>query len=101
MPKTEVPGEADLPKDQPEAESPQQELERLRAENQALKAKAALPQVVYEPTTPHGLAALESSETANMTVVEVMAAIQAKRLREPVTSYLCKDGYYCRPFMPA
>jgi len=49
-----------------------------------------------EVPTPHGAAALASSETGDMTVAEVMAAIDAGRLREPFNHYLCKDGYYAR-----
>jgi hypothetical protein len=82
------------------AETPDQELARLRAENAALQAAAAerdkLPQAVYEPVTPHGQAAMDSSATAGMSVAEVMAAVDAGKLREPVTSYLCRDGYYAR-----
>lgn len=74
--------------------------EEKDAEIAALKAELAeakrLPQVVYEPKTPHGLAALASSDTAGMTVKQVMAAIDAGQLREPLNSYLCADGYYAR-----
>jgi len=67
------------------------------AELEAKLAEAQrLPQVVYEPTTPHGAAALAASDTAGMTVKQVMAAIDAGQLREPLSSYLCADGYYAR-----
>ena len=59
-------------------------------------AAARLPQPVFEPVTPHGKAALASSETAHMTVAEVMAAINTGALREPMNNYLCSDGYYSR-----
>jgi hypothetical protein len=59
-------------------------------------SKAALPQVVYEPTTPKGAQALAASNTANMTTAQVMLAIDEGKLAEPVCSYLCSDGYYAR-----
>ena len=62
----------------------------------ALAAQQKLPQPVYEPVTPHGAAALKSSDMASMTVAQVMAAIDAGKLREPLASYLCADGYYAR-----
>jgi hypothetical protein len=71
-----------------------------QAENERLKAEAdgeaKLPSVVYEPTTPHGAARLRESETGNMTTAQVIAAIDAGKLPEPVNSYLCRDGYYAR-----
>jgi len=57
------------------------------------KAKAA---IVFEPQTPHGMERLAASATKDMTVAEVMKAIDDKRLTEPMTSYLCADGNYCR-----
>lgn len=74
----------------------------LQAKVQALESAAAateaakLPQVVYEPETPHGAARLATSPTAHMTVAEVRQAIDDKRMPEPSTNYLCRDGYYCR-----
>jgi hypothetical protein len=59
-------------------------------------SKAALPQVVFEPATPHGSKALAASETGHMTMAEVMAAIDAGQLDEPTNAYLCSDGYYAR-----
>lgn len=70
-----------------------EENERLRA---AAAADPKLPQVVYEPETPHGKEKLAASATAGMTVAQVQQAIDDKRLPEPVTSYLCADGYYAR-----
>jgi len=73
---------------------------KLEAENAKLRAvvsaDAKLPQVVYEPQTPHGKEKLAASATAGMTVAQVQQAIDDKRLPEPVTSYLCADGYYAR-----
>lgn len=70
------------------------------AENKRLRtAKAAdakLPQVVYEPETHHGKIALEASATRNMTVADVMTAIKDGVLQEPMSSYLCADGYYVK-----
>jgi len=66
---------------------------RLRS---AAAADPKLPQVVYEPETPHGKEKLAASATAGMTVAKVQQAIDDKRLPEPVTSYLCADGYYAR-----
>lgn len=70
-----------------------EENERLRA---AAAADPKLPQVVYEPETPHGKEKLAASATAGMTVAQVQQAIDDKRLPEPITSYLCADGYYAR-----
>lgn len=73
---------------------------KLEAENAKLRAvvsaDAKLPQVVYEPQTPHGAQRLAASATGDMTVAEVMQAIAEGRMVEPVTNYLCRDGYYCR-----
>lgn len=95
-----IPGEGNEPADGEVVETPEQELARLRAENLALTTAAAerdkLPQAVYEPETPHGKANLAASDTATMTVAQVMAAIDAGKLKEPVNSYLCADGYYSR-----
>lgn len=70
------------------------------AENKRLRtakaAEAKLPQVVYEPETPHGKIALEASATRDMTVAGVMAAIKDGTLQEPMNSYLCADGYYVK-----
>ena len=75
------------------AGGPGRENERLRA---AAAADQKLPQVVYEPETPHGKEKLAASATGSMTVAQVQQAIDEKRLPEPVTSYLCVDGYYAR-----
>lgn len=74
----------------------EENLAAAEAELAALKAKAALPQVVYEPTTPHGAIRLQESEYASMTVAELMARIDAGQVKEPITSALCSDGYYAR-----
>lgn len=74
----------------------EEQLAAAQAELAALKAKAALPQVVYEPKTPHGAAALSASAYASMTVAELMAKIDAGEVKEPITSALCADGYYAR-----
>ena len=71
-----------------------EENERLRAA--AASSQPKLPQVVYEPKTPHGKEKLAASATGSMTVAQVQQAIDEKRLPEPVTSYLCADGYYAR-----
>lgn len=57
------------------------------------KAKSA---IVFEGENPHGQERLAASATGGMTVAQVMKAIDDKRLPEPMTSYLCKDGNYCR-----
>ena len=77
----------------------EERLAQLEAENARLKAAAeapALPSVVYEPTTPHGAVKLAESATGDKTVAQVMALIDAGKLQEPVSNYLCKDGYYTR-----
>lgn len=102
MPKVEqavqIPGEPDTSGDR---ESAQQELLRLRAENEALKlakdeaaSVAKLPQVVYEPVTAHGKAAMDASPTKEFTVEQVRKMIREGVLQMPTTSYLCKNGYY-------
>jgi hypothetical protein len=78
------------------------ELEVLLAASEAAlaAAKAAgsskMPTTIYEPVTPHGAIARADSAVAHLTVAQVMAEIDAGRLREPVTGMLCADGYYCR-----
>lgn len=88
------------------AEDLQAQLQKLQAENAALKAaaKPAQPSVVYEPKTPHGIARLAASEYAGMTVAELVHAIDTGAASElaPSTNALCSDGYYCsRARIPA
>lgn len=71
-------------------------LQAKNAELEADLASKAKSNIVYTPDTPHGLERLATSATAGMTVAQVMAAIDAGRLDEPMTSYLCADGNYCR-----
>lgn len=69
----------------------------LQAQLAEMQAQAKLPQVVYEPITPHGAQALAQSQFAGMTVAQLMAGIDAGKYREPpVTSVLCSDGWYAR-----
>ena len=82
------------------------ELAALRAEVARLKAGAApaLPSVVYEAPTKHGAARLAASEYADMTVAQLMAAIDSGKVRElpHSQSALCRDGYYVsRASIPA
>jgi DNA segregation ATPase FtsK/SpoIIIE-like protein len=72
------------------------DLKAKLAAQTAENAAAKLPQVVYEPETPHGSVALRSSPTGHLTVAQVQAEIDAKRMPEPITSYLCRDGYLAR-----
>jgi hypothetical protein len=81
---------------EPEPADQAARIAELEAEIAKLKADPKLPQVVYEPETPHGKEKLAESATGGMTVAEVMQAIDDKRLPEPVTTYLCADGYYAR-----
>jgi hypothetical protein len=92
-----TPGQPDVVADgapQDPSEDVAAELAALRAENAALKAKAELPQTVFEPETPHGKIARAASEFAHLTVAELMAKIDAGEAKEPFTSVLCADGYY-------
>lgn len=74
-------------------------LAALEAENARLRAaaesKPELPQVLYEPVTPHGAEKLAASPTAHLTVAQVMASIDEGRMKEPTTNLLCRDGWYC------
>jgi hypothetical protein len=78
----------------------QAELERLRealaAKDAELAALRAAPAEAAAPKPTAGEQLLASSATGGMTVAEVMQAIDRKLLPEPVTSYLCADGYYTR-----
>ncbi len=75
-------------------------IERLLAENAALKASAApsadTPSVVFTPETPHGRAALAASPFRDMTAAEVTEGLLNGTIPQPVTSYLTRDGYVCR-----
>lgn len=73
---------------------PVAELAALRAENAAMKAKAELPQTIFEPVTPKGKVALVASAFAHLTVAQLMEQIDAGEAKEPFTSVLCADGYY-------
>jgi len=81
------------------ADELQAQLQKLQAENAALKAagKTLQPSVVYEPKTPHGQARLAASEYADMTVAELVHAIDTGAASElaPSENALCSDGYYC------
>lgn len=82
------------------------DVEALKAKLAALEVKNAelladieskkKSNIIYEPETPHAAERLAASATRDMTVAQVMAAIDAKRLTEPMTNYLCSDGTYCR-----
>lgn len=82
------------------------DVEALKAQLADLQAKNAelladieskkKSNIIYEPETPHAAERLAASATRDMTVAQVMAAIDAGRLSEPMTSYLCADGTYCR-----
>ena len=89
-------GETKFVTDKPRRATDQDKDARIAELEAALAAQQKLPQPVYEPVTPHGAAALKSSDMASMTVAQVMAAIDAGKLREPLASYLCADGYYAR-----
>lgn len=69
---------------------------KLQAENEVQAKQLALPQVVYEPKTPKGEAAIAASSVAHMSVDAVRTAIQAGDLDPPTTSYLCANGWYAR-----
>jgi hypothetical protein len=78
------------------------EIAALKAKLAAAEAEAASlrktedTSLVFTPVTPHGAQKLAISETAHMSVAEVMAAIADGSLSEPQNNYLCKDGYYTR-----
>jgi hypothetical protein len=80
-------------KDSPKASAPMNDKDAEIAALRAQLAKAK-KQSVIEPTTPHGQAALAASDTANMTVAQVMEAIDSGRMPEPKAHYLCRDGYF-------
>ena len=85
--------------DSPEIAKLKAQLAAARTENSGLKAAAkvsTLPQVVYEPTTPHGRAARADSKFGHLTVAQLVVEIDAGRATEPFTSVLCADGYYAR-----
>ena len=82
--------------DSPEVVALKAELAAVKALNARLETKGNLGQVTYEPVTPHGAAARAMSAYNHMTVREVEAAIDRGEIREPETSYLCADGYFCR-----
>lgn len=100
----QTPGAASTPdtaETAPDAAAPASDqsarIAELEAQIAALSAQPpAQPTGVYEPQTPHGVAALKASSTGSMTIAEVMQAIDDKRLPEPITSYLCADGHYAR-----
>lgn len=89
---------ADVPDDdlENEHEDVVAKLARLEAENAALRASTVKPVVlgVFEPVTPNGAKNLAASAYAEMTTAELMAKIDAGEVKEPITSALCKDGYY-------
>jgi hypothetical protein len=93
-----TPGAPHAPSRAPDAAplSAEAELAALKAENAALKQAASLPQVVYEPQTPKGKEARAASLFGHLTVAQLMAAIDAKDVDEPMNSVLCIDGYYVR-----
>lgn len=62
----------------------------------AAQAVPAADAVVYTPETPHGKMRLAESPTRDMTTAEVAALIDAGKMPEPTTSYLCRDGYLTR-----
>ena len=92
-------GTAAAPGDSDDVAQLKAQLAAAQAENAGLKAAAEvskLPQLVYEPETPHGKLARDASEFKHLTVAQLMAEIDAGNAREPMNSVLCADGYYCR-----
>jgi hypothetical protein len=84
-----------------DAERLRQIVEAQRQEIARLQAKAGAPAgsasgKVYTPTTPHGAERLAASEVGTMTTAQVAQAIDDGLLPEPLTSYLCADGYLAR-----
>lgn len=97
MPGAEATAEATAEAGDSQAVDPRDaELASLRAQLAAKEEAAKLPQVVYEPLTPKGKFALEASAFAHLSVAELIAEIDAGRCKEPITSVLCRDGYYAR-----
>lgn len=75
------------------------QLAETNARLSGLVAAQAVPAgdaVVFEPETPHGKMRLAESPTRNMTTAEVAELIDAGKMSEPTTSYLCRDGYFTR-----
>jgi molybdopterin converting factor small subunit len=82
-----------------DVEALKEQLAALQARNAELLADIESKKksnIIYEPETPHAAERLAASATSDMTVAQVMAAIDAKKLPEPMTNYLCADGTYCR-----
>lgn len=69
--------------------------EKRNAELLADAQSKANSGLVFEGENPHGKERLAASATKNMTVAEVVAAIDAGKLREPQVYFTCKDGIYC------
>lgn len=93
---TKGPAQVKPGKDSADKDAQIAKLQAELAAAQALNAKPDLPNVVYEPVTPHGKEKLLASDTANMTVAEVMQAIKDGTMSEPISMTLCRDGWYVR-----
>lgn len=82
--------------DEPELDPRDAEIASLKREL-ALRPSVAQPSLVAtEFETPHGKLAREMSPYGHLTVEQLMASIDAGEAREPMTSVLCKDGWYAR-----
>lgn len=61
-------------------------------------AGAATPELsaptIVAPEAPHGAAAYEASKHKHLTSTELVAEIDAGRVKEPLTGVLCADGWY-------
>lgn len=95
----EVPGATEAAATAAPAETQAALIERLLAENAALRAAVPAtdtPSIVFTPETPHGKAAMAASPFGHMSADEVLKGMLDGSIPQPVTSYLTRDGYVCR-----
>ena len=78
------------------AESPADEIARLKAELAAAQAVPA-SKILFEPVTPHGAEKMAASQFLHLTSAQMDAKVRSGELTMTEPHVLCADGYYCNP----
>lgn len=92
---TSAPADDQFGNDRTSATDPRDaEIAALKAQLADVEAAKKLPQVVYEPETPHGAVKLAESEFRNLTTTQLMAKIKRGDVEAPRTGVLCADGWF-------
>lgn len=76
----------------------QAQLAQANALLAAARAGNAMPSVVFEPDTPHGIQARAASKFNHITSGELHRQVVEKTVKLTSRHVLCKDGWYVNPY---